>query len=958
VRTIPPSETRLSRSRSRAPNPLSRLERWQSAKGTVDLVPHAPPPAAGEVPLATLWEQAGAADREGRHADAAHLCRAIIARAPAHAEALHLLGTLHFRAGEPGTAADLLRRALAVSPGELRYHADLASVLRAAGDTDAATAVLRRALRLDPDRAELHTSLGTLLRSRGEHDEAARAFRRAIALDPHNAIAHHHLGATLKDKGNIPEALVAFRRSLEIEPRSTDTLDNLAIALHDAGETHEAVTTFERALALNPDDVAARWGRCISMLPVLYDSADELSRCRSRYAAALEELAAGLRLDTPQRIASAARAVGSLQPFYLAYQGGNDRELQRVYGELVCRIQAARYPALATPPPMPARGGSARLRVGIVSGFFWLHSNWKIPIKGWVDHLDRDRFELYGYHTRRKVDSQTRAAQQAFDVFVNDLFDVVDLARRIREDALHVLIFPEVGMDPLTVRLASLRLAPVQASSWGHPITSGLPTVDYYLSSDLMEPEDGDDFYTERLVRLPNLSIHYTPLKSLEKPIDRTEIGVRDGAVAFLCCQSMYKYLPRFDDVFPRIARRVGDCQFVFIGNPRMREVAERFRLRIGRAFEAAGLDPDEHVVILDYMAPARYQMLHAACDVFLDSIGWSGCNSTLEALGHHLPVVTLAGDSMRARHSYAILRMMGITETIAPDLDGYVRLAVELALDPERRAALGARIAERKQRAYRDLECVRGLEAFLERAVEEHAAPASGDARGPAPERTVVRPARQAARIPDHGPLNVNDELRCIFVHIPKAAGSSIKQALALPGNGHLPWYYYAQHYADRWARYLTFAVVRNPWDRVVSAYHYAIMPSSYWHNTRLGPHPDFATLEHRSFAECCRMLVEERDPLVHESWIPQHRWIVDQAAGAGTQARGEIAVDMVLRQERLEEDFAGLARRLGLEAVELPRVNTSERASDYRSCYDAETRALVARAYERDIELFGYSF
>ena len=141
-----------------------------------------------------------------------------------------------------------------------------------------------------------------------------------------------------------------------------------------------------------------------------------------------------------------------------------------------------------------------------------LFRSWKVPIKGWLERLDRDRFRLFGYHTSEKQDAATRAAQALCERFVQGPLPIERWRAEIAADRPHVLIYPEVGMDRASAALAAERLAPVQCNAWGHPDTSGFPTLDHYLSSDLMEPTDGQAHYTERLVRLPNLSIHYEPI--------------------------------------------------------------------------------------------------------------------------------------------------------------------------------------------------------------------------------------------------------------------------------------------------------------------------------------------------------------------------------------------------------------------------------------------------------------
>jgi predicted O-linked N-acetylglucosamine transferase (SPINDLY family) len=276
-------------------------------------------------------------------------------------------------------------------------------------------------------------------------------------------------------------------------------------------------------------------------------------------------------------------------------------------------------------------------------------------------------------------------------------------------------------MDIVAAPLAAQRLARVQCVGMGHPDTTGLSTIDYFLSSELMEPADGARHYTERLVRLPNLSLHYEPQPASDEPVDRDalmrEIGLRANVTRFWCGQSLYKYLPQYDEVFPRIAKQVGDCQFVFIRYHGAERVTDLFFERLERAFATHGLAARDHCVMLPRLAFPRFFAAIGCCDVILDSIGWSGCNTTMEALPHDLPNVTLPGALMRSRHTAAILTMMGVTETIAATVDDYVAAAVRLARDPAWYAEVKARMAANKDRVYRDEACIAALNDFLDRA-------------------------------------------------------------------------------------------------------------------------------------------------------------------------------------------------------------------------------------------------
>ncbi|MBV8826966.1 MAG: tetratricopeptide repeat protein [Bradyrhizobiaceae bacterium] len=656
------------------------------------------------------FAQAAAHHQAGRLAEAERLYRQVCAAAPNNFAALHRLGVVAHQLGRPD-APDILARAVALKPDIPEAHNDLGVVLGARGHLAEAAAAFERAATLRPDYAEAHNNLAGALRRLGRTEEAVAHYERVAALVSNSAGAHNNLANALMELHRLDAAIAEYDRALVLAPEFAPAHYNRGVALRGESRFAEAAASFERALAIKPDFFAAKFAACMARLPIVYADEGEIARQRAAYEADLRALCEDV--ERAARPGDFADVVGAHQPFYLAYQGRNDRGLQALYGAMICRIMAARYGNAPLPGP-PAPGEP--VRVGIVSGFFRRHSNWKIPISGWLAQLDRGKFRLFGYHTGRESDEETRTAAGLCARFVQGPLPIEGWRRAILDDAPHVLIYPEVGMDPVAAQLAAQRLAPVQSSSWGHPETSGFPTLDFFLSSELMEPAGAQDHYTERLVRLPNLSIYYEPPGHQPVAVMRADLGLRPGAVAYWCSQAIYKYLPQFDRVFPRIARDVGDCQFTFIRFPGANYVTELFRRRLDAAFAAFGLKAEDHCAILPRLDPDRYAAAASCCDVALDSIGWSGCNSSLECLAHDLPVVTLPGELMRGRHTAAILEMMGVTETIARSIDDYVATAVRIGRDTRWRAELRDRIATNKHRVMRDRACITALEDFLEK--------------------------------------------------------------------------------------------------------------------------------------------------------------------------------------------------------------------------------------------------
>jgi predicted O-linked N-acetylglucosamine transferase (SPINDLY family) len=696
----------------------------------------------GRNDLIALVQQAMAQHQVGRLAEAeAHYKRAL-AIDPAQFEALHFLGLLEAQRGNLAEADRLVERSLAINPQRAEAHSNHACILRQLGRPQDAVARCDQALARNPFLVDALLLRGNAQRDLGRLTEALASADRALGINPNEPLAHFNRGLTLLALAHDAPALVSLERALALRPSDPDFLiarGNALVALlrHD-----EAVRSYDEALAKRPGDVTAllsrgdalhqmnRWpdalasyqqaqaaqpgnakaklALCMGQLPVIYENEAQIETRRQAYEQELQALCdefGGSGLD------GLAEAVGTYLPFYLAYQGRNDRDLQARYGALVCRAMAARYPAAAL-AGLP--GPSEPVRVGIVTGYFWRHSVWKIPVKGWVTMLNRTRFQVFGYHTGSIVDAQTDIAAKRCDRFVQGPKTIERWRDAIVADAPHVLLYPDINMDSTSAALAALRLAPVQCMSLGHPDTSGYPTIDYFLSSDLMEPPDGDDHYTERLIRLPNLSVYYEPIDAAPATVTRSGLGLLPDATVFWCGQSLFKYLPRYDDVFARIARAVPGCQFVFIAHSKGEAATESFRRRLERAFVVHGLAAADHCVFLPRLSQDEFAAAIGQCDIVLDSIGWSGFNSTIEGLPHDLPIVTMVGPLMRGRHTAAVLAMMGVTETVTATVDDYVAVAQRLATDAAWRKAVRERMQDNRHRVYRDRVCMAALEDFL----------------------------------------------------------------------------------------------------------------------------------------------------------------------------------------------------------------------------------------------------
>lgn len=628
---------------------------------------------------------------------------------PTHTDALVNLGRTLIARGEPGEAITQLRSALTRMPGEAQLHQALGNALLGSAHPGAALPSLQRAAQLAPDSADAHCDLGACLLALNRAAEAATTYETALRINPGLVAAHYNLGIASRSTNRAERAIASFSAAIALRPDLAEGHYGLGHALRDSDRIAEARACFERALSLNPDFAEARWSLAMSCLPsVPADSAD-MAAHRSAFAGELSRLASWF---SGMRAASGHRAVGVQQPFALAYQEADNLELLRQHGALCAQLME-HSPYRRLTAAEASRPVAHPLRVGIVSEHFREHSVWNAIVRGWIGQIDREQFALYGFHLGVEQDAATdfaRSGTARLECGPKDLGQWIDAILDCRPD---VLIYPDVGMDPMTLKLASLRLAPVQATSWGHPETTGLPTIDYYLSAQDLEPVDAQAHYSEQLVTLPRLGVYLEPAAVEAVVPDLAQWRLDAAAPLFICPGTPFKYAPTRDRVFPEIARRLGSCRFVFFEHW-TQGLSDRLRQRLARAFAAAGLDAERHLTFVPWQTRGGFHGLMRRADAFLDTIGFSGFNTALQAVDCGLPVVTCEGRFMRGRLASGILRRSGLDELVAPQVDDYVALAVRLAEDRTFNQTVRRRMQQAPAALYRDKLPIRALEDFL----------------------------------------------------------------------------------------------------------------------------------------------------------------------------------------------------------------------------------------------------
>jgi protein O-GlcNAc transferase len=604
-------------------------------------------------------------------------------------------------------AINSYQQALSLRPNYAEALSNQGVIILEEGSPQKALPLFEKAIEANPNLAVAFNNLGNALTQLDLYQDAFQCFERALQINNQYLDACLNFGNCLKRAKQISAAIDCYQHALKINPNHAHTYYLLGEIYYDIGDADLAKTYLAKTLDLDPKNIEAQFALAISQIPKVYKSKQELQDSRSAFASQLIALeGTTLERETPGKIEN----ILGKHPFYLAYQDENNTSLLSQYGA-VCVGYAKIIQGTLAKSPITAEC-SPKIKVGIVSKYFCKHPVWDAITKGWVAHLNPDQFEVQLFNTNGVVDAETEYAKSNTANYINCGNSIQRAAQLIANQNLDALFYPEIGMDTTSKGLACLRLAPIQIASWGHPETTGLPTIDFYLSADLLEPENAKSLYSEALVQLPNLGT-YVEVDQVEViGPDLDSLGIDPALPILLCAGSPSKYNPNHDSIFVEIAKRLGQCQFIFFDFDE--NLTAILRERLQTAFAHTQLDANQFLRFIPFLKKEEFYGLMQKADLYLDTIGFSGFNTAMQALMCDLPVITIEGNKMRGRLASAILNRIGLSDLICQSSAAYVDLVVELTQNQQSLSTYKDKIAKSKNILFNDLEPIRALEDFL----------------------------------------------------------------------------------------------------------------------------------------------------------------------------------------------------------------------------------------------------
>lgn len=607
-----------------------------------------------------------ALQRLGRLSEAVTSYDKAIGIAPDNAPAYYNRGLALQELGRFEEAVASYDKAIGLNPNDSGIHNNRGNALMRLRRVDDAVASYERAIALNPSDATLYYNLGNALADLRRLDPAVAHYDRAVALKADFAEAFSNRGAALRENKQLDLAVASYDRAIALKPDIAESFSGRAAVNKELGRQDKSFADFDRAYALAPDFVGAEGSRLHAKM-FLADWTD--FDAESSHLAA--SIAAGKANSTPF-------AFLSINPSAVA--------------QFTCATSwiAANHPPAAEPIWRGEIYAHDKIRLGFVSADYREHPVADL-VAGVLDLHDRSRFEIVGISIGPNDGSAVRKRlENACDTFIDaQMLSDEAIAKAIRGQEIDILNdltgFTEHGRTGVF----AMRPAPVQVNNFGYPGTMGAGYYDYMVGDSIVVPESQRACYREKIVYLPHtyLPNDYRSRDLAGRAFGRADFGLPDSGVVFCAFNNGYKINPHGFRKWMEILKAVDGSVLwlTFIS------AASSDNLR--RQAVAVGIDPDRLIFAKRMPSSLDHLARHRLADLFLDAMPYNAHTTACDALWAGLPVVTEIGESFAGRVAASLLNAVGLPELVTPSREAYESLAIQLAKDPARLAALKVRL-------------------------------------------------------------------------------------------------------------------------------------------------------------------------------------------------------------------------------------------------------------------------
>ena len=694
--------------------------------------PATPSPGSWE----ELFQQAQSLQQQGQLERAIELYGTCVERAPDRAEAYYKRANSLNALGRLEPALEDYDRAISLNPSYTYAYCNRGTVLERLGRWDEALTSYDRALELDPKDALTHYNRGSVLKNLRRYREALASYDAAIALNGNYAEAHANRGYMLQELQHNPAAVESFQRALALNPTLANVFEALGVSLHYVGRLEESLAAYDKAIALKPDLASSylKRGFVLTVLQKMdeaiasFDTAIKIDpnyaeayyhrgywqRMGGRFELAVRDFAKvaaltpdveflpGMRLEAGLQICDWNDYDALVKQVTVGIENGahvaHPFIVMALTDSASLQQKAARIwvnhscPADDSLGPIAPRARPQKLTVGYFSADLQEHPVARL-ISELIEVHDRSRFEViaFSFGPETNDDSRQRLLR-AFDKFIDvrerSSAEAATLARKFNVD-----IAIDLGGYTINNRanIFALRAAPLQVSYLGHLGTMGASYMDYIIADRTVVTPESERYYSEKVIYLPDThQANDRGRRIADRIFTREELGLPANGFVFCCFNTSYKISPNTFAGWMRILKAVPESVLFLYAN----QEAAKTNLR-AHALQY-GVEP-RRLVFGERLPPPEYLARYRAADLFLDTHPYTAGTTASDALWAGLPLLTLTGEAFVSRTAASLLSAVGVPELITSTQQQYEQLAIELALNPQRLAAIRTRIQENR---------------------------------------------------------------------------------------------------------------------------------------------------------------------------------------------------------------------------------------------------------------------
>ncbi|CAA0104351.1 Uncharacterised protein [BD1-7 clade bacterium] len=406
--------------------------------------------------------------------------------------------------------------------------------------------------------------------------------------------------------------------------------------------------------------------------------------------------------------------------FYLAYQGKNDRDLQAAHSQFLYTLfpqihYTADHCKTNTETIINSKI-TTKKSLAICSNNFRNNTAGKFFI-GLPEKIDKESWDvtlLLPPHLKNDKYTERYKTLACDVIWLPE--NIIDAQKLIAKLELDCIFYPELTLTPYIQLLAHARLAHVQFTTWGHPVTSGIPTIDYYLSSTLMEPHNAQAHYTEKLICLSHFPTWYEPSYLQQSTLNRSHFKLPEHGALYCCGHQAFKFHPDFDEILANILRKDTSSHIVLINAWNPDSLMDAVKARMQKTIP----DVFPRIIFLNRLNILEYLVLSKLVDVHLDPLHFGGGRTSFDLFANEKVIVTWPGEFQRGRVTSACYALMGMNEAVANNWDDYVDIAVNIANNHELREALESSIARNKHKLLAPQGLIKEFENFMHQALSD----------------------------------------------------------------------------------------------------------------------------------------------------------------------------------------------------------------------------------------------